>query len=310
MLNLDRIGYCCICNTLRNRKPIAESVYCSRSLIKRTFTIRSASERALANCRDLLTILKWNESNGIRCFRISSELLPRFTCQDKGYEFSDLPHASQIRSALAQCGEYSYTHNHKLSFHPGPFTTIASPTETAQANGIQELLYHNLLCDLIDPDNHLQIDINIHVGGSYGGDFQNTADRFIAAYNSLPDSLKRRLCVENDDKASCWSVQYLYNYIHKKCGVPICFDTHHWHFCHSDASIESDFQLALSTWNRPVQVHHSESRDSSKLVTAHSDYYTSPLPSFLTNTDSDVYVHLESKQKELALLDYRKRFCS
>ena len=306
-MRLDHIGYCCINQTLRNTKPAKYAVFCGRSLTKKCFTLKEASTRALANSFDLLTILKWNEQHNIRCFRISSDLFPRFTCSDFGYKFEDLPDARAIRYTLKECGDYAFKHQHLLSFHPGPFTTLASPNPKAQANGISEVLYHNLLCDLLDPDNKLQIDINFHIGGSYGGDFVATADRFAAAYDTLPDSTKSRICIENDDKAACWSVALLHEHIHSRTGVPICFDAHHHLFCTGDLNMQQAFQLAKSTWHRPMQVHYSQSRFPDKLVPAHSDYYTEPLPSFITD-HNDIYVHLECKQKELALFKYLNDF--
>lgn len=301
------IGYCCINQTLRNVKPARNAIFCGRSMPKRTFNINEASKRALANCLDLLTILKWNEQHNIRCFRISSDLFPRFTCSEFGYSFDDLPDARAIKYTLKSCGDYAYEHNHNISFHPGPFTTIASPNKTALNSGIREVLYHNLLCDLIDPDNKLQIDINFHIGGSYGGDFTGTAQRFIDTFNSLPESAKSRICIENDDKASMWSVQRLHKLINQKTNIPICFDAHHWLFCHDSDTMEEDFNLAKSTWSRPMQVHYSESRSADKLIPAHSDYYVSAIPSFITSCD-DIYIHLEAKQKELSVLKYKKDF--
>jgi UV DNA damage endonuclease len=302
---LEHIGYCCINQTLRNSKPA--NIFCGRSLTKKYFTIREASNRALSNCRDLLTILKWNEQHNIRCFRISSDLFPRFTCSDFKYSFTDLPHHKEIQATLKLCGDYAFQHKHIISFHPGPFTTLASPTQKALDSGIREFLYHDFLCDLIDPDNKLQIDINIHIGGSYGGDFINTSKRFIDTFNSLPKSAQNRMCVENDDKSSMWSIQRLYSLIHQHTGIPICFDAHHWLFCHDTDTMQHDFNLAQSTWSRPMQVHYSQSKFPNKLVPAHSDYYTEPIPSFITDSDN-IYIHLEAKQKELALFDYLSKF--
>ncbi len=71
--------------------------------------------------------------------------------------------------------------------------------------------------------------------------------------------------------------------------------------------MQADFSLFKSTWSRPMQVHYSESKSSEKLIPAHSDYYLNPIPSFITDCD-DIYVHLEAKQKELALFKYRQDF--
>ena len=104
-----------------------------------------------------------------------------------------------------------------------------------------------------------------------------------------------------------WSVQSLFKFIHTKIGIPICFDAHHWLFCHDNDDMQVDFNLAKTTWARPMQVHYSESKSADKLIPAHSDYYKSPLPSFISSCD-DIYVHLEAKQKELAVLKYKKDF--
>ena len=62
--SMNNMGYACINMGLSNSKP---RVTTNRSMIKRTFTekgIEYASELSLNNCKDLLTILKWNNENG------------------------------------------------------------------------------------------------------------------------------------------------------------------------------------------------------------------------------------------------------
>ena len=73
---MNQLGYACINMNLSNHKP---KITTNRSMIKRTFTEKGlpyASELALQNCKDLLTILKWNNDNGIKFFRMSSDLIP------------------------------------------------------------------------------------------------------------------------------------------------------------------------------------------------------------------------------------------
>ena len=65
---MNQMGYACINMELSNSKP---RVTTNRSMIKRTFTEKGlpyASELALQNCKDLLTILKWNNDNGFKFF--------------------------------------------------------------------------------------------------------------------------------------------------------------------------------------------------------------------------------------------------
>ncbi len=304
---INKLGYCCINQTLRNVKPAKNSIYCSRSIQKKTFNIHKASEYALQNCKDLLTILKWNVKNNIFVFRISSDLFPRFTCNECGYKFEDLKDYIEIQNVLKECGNYAYDKNIHLSFHPGPFTTLGSPNESARQNGIKEVEYHALIVSLLDPYCRLDIPINIHVGGNYGGDYGYTAMRFIRSWKSISNLARGCLVIENDDKPNGWSVSLINNLIYEKIGIPITFDIHHHHFCPGDLTTKEAFCVCQTTWgDRSMQVHYSQSPTDEKFIPKHSDYYRTPIPDFITC--ENVHIHLESKQKELALLKYRKDF--
>jgi UV DNA damage endonuclease len=304
----DRLGYACINQTLRNVKPAKDSVYCSRSMQKKTFNLQEASKRALQNCKDLLTILHWNIKNNILVFRISSDLFPRFTCSEHGYSFTDLNDHLEIQQVLKKCGDFAHSHNMCLSFHPGPYTCIGSPNKKTRLSGIAEVEYHALLVSLIDPYCRLDIPINYHIGGTYSGDFVGTAKRFIDSWKSLNNLARGCTVIENDDSKNGWNVLLLYKHIYEKTGIPITFDAHHFLFNNSGASMEADFNRARETWGeRSMQVHYSQSPTADKLIPKHSDYYRDPIPHFITDCDN-IHIHLESKQKDLSLLQYREDF--
>ena len=85
---MNRMGYACINMNLSECKP---RVTTNRTMIKRTFKDKGlpyASELALQNCKDLLTILKWNNDNGFNFFRLSSDLMPWAS----EYDITTLPH--------------------------------------------------------------------------------------------------------------------------------------------------------------------------------------------------------------------------
>jgi UV DNA damage endonuclease len=301
-----RLGYCCINSTLRATKP---SVYSSRGINRKTFSMPLAAERSLANVRDILTILDWNERHDIRAFRIGSEPLPRSGDRQVGYSITDLPNSDQIIATLARIGQYAIDHDHHLSFHPGQYVCLGSPNDDVRQLGIYALERENEVADAIAADTGLDIPINIHVGGSYGGDFAGTAQRFIDSFNSLTPSLQRRLCVENDDKPSGWSVRRLHNFIFSQIGIPITWDIHHSSFSREiDFSLYDEFLLAQKTWSlRNMQIHYSQSKDPVNNIPAHSDYYSSPMPEWVHSLNN-VHIHLEAKGKEQALLKYRKDF--
>ena len=150
--------------------------------------------------------------------------------------------------------------------------------------------------------------INIHCNGVYG-DKLSAMDRFCTNYQRLSESVKTRLTIENDDKASMYSVADLM-YIHNKIKIPIVFDYHHHQFCTGDLSEEAALSLAVSTWPDGITpvVHYSESKSSHENNTklkpqAHSDYIKS-LPNTYGNS---VSIMVEAKAKELAILPFIKK---
>jgi UV DNA damage endonuclease len=78
----------------------------NRSMIKKTFLERGipyASELGLLNAKDLLPILKWNVAHCIFLFRLSSDFFPWAS----EYELEDLPDFEEIKSTLAEAGQYA-----------------------------------------------------------------------------------------------------------------------------------------------------------------------------------------------------------
>ena len=132
-------------------------------------------------------------------------------------------------------------------------------------------------------------------------------DRFCKNFEKLPESVQTRLTVENDDKASMYSVKDLM-YIHERIGIPIVFDYHHHTFNTGGLSEQEALELAMSTWGdvKPV-VHYSESKtleDETARAQAHSDYLYSEIKTY--GHDLDIVV--EAKAKELTVLNYLSNF--
>lgn len=299
------LGYACI-NMGLSSLPKSKRITTNRSMIKRTFQekgIAYASELALQNVRDLREILKWNENNGIKFYRMSSDIFPWAS----EYNLMELPDYSEIAWQLDKAGLFAWKHGHRITTHPGPFNVLGSPRETVVTKAIKELETHSEMFDLMRLPATPYAKINIHVGGTYGGDFAGTAVRWCENYMKLSPNCQNRMTLENDDKASMWSTRHLYDYIHKVVHVPIVFDYHHHRFCTGGQTESEALQLAASTWHgvRPV-VHLSESRrkeqgDEKIRPQAHSDYIYNPVDNHGVEYD----MMLECKMKELALVRYR-----
>ena len=295
------LGYACINMTLSASKP---KITTNRSMIKKTFKEKGldyAGELGLKNARDLFHILKWNNENGIKLFRLSSEFFPWAS----EYSFEELPQFNRIKTILAGCGQYAKDNGIRITSHPGPFNVLVSPRPHVVENTITDLEIHGRIFDLMGLSKSHYNKINIHCNGVYG-DKISAMDRFCENFKRLSPSVQSRLTVENDDKASMYSVKDLM-YIHERCGIPIVFDYHHHQFCTGGLSEEEALKLAITTWPKGIKpiVHYSESKalheENNKLKPqAHSDYINS-VPNLY---GTDVAVMVEAKAKELAILPF------
>jgi UV DNA damage endonuclease len=301
--NMNKMGYACINMQLSNSKP---KVYTGRSMIKRTFEskgIEYASELGLENCKDLFTIIKWNNENGFDFFRITSNLFP--WCSE--YKLEDMPHHWEICGILGEIGKYVKENNMRITSHPGPFNVLTSPHPHVVENCIKDLSVHGEVFDMMGLSRTPFNKINIHIGGVYG-DKVSAMKRFCTNFHRLPNSVKSRLTVENDDKATMYSVQDLYDGVYSVIGIPIVFDYHHHRFNTGDLTEQQALELAMSTWGDIVPVvHYSESRnieqkDDKIRPQAHSDY----VYDYIDTYDNRVDIMVEAKAKELAVLKYKE----
>jgi UV DNA damage endonuclease len=294
------LGYACINMTLGEHKP---KITTNRSMIKKTFKEKGiiyASELGIKNCRDLVEIIKWNNQNGINFFRLTSDLFPWAS----EYNLTELQHYNLIENILGVAGALASKCGQRITSHPGPFNVLVSPKQHVVENTIADLTLHGEVFDMLGLSRSPYNKINIHCNGVYG-DKISAMDRFCKNFERLPESVQTRLTVENDDKASMYSVNDLM-YIHERIGIPIVFDYHHHKFCAGDLSEEEALKLAVSTWGdvKPV-VHYSESkalheRNNKLKPQAHSEYIKE-----LPNTYGlDLDVMVEAKAKELSIIPF------
>ena len=303
-------GYACICMQLSNPQDYGghknDKITTNRSMIKRTFKekgIKYASSLSLLNVLDLQKILEWNVEHGIKFFRLSSDVFPWAS----EYQLHDLPDYEAIYEACERAGNYAREHGIRLTSHPGPFNKLASPKEKVFQNTLRDLEIHGEFFDMLGlPRNHYA-KINIHVGAAYGNK-PVALDTFARNFERLPDSVKSRLTVENDDRESLYSTIELYEGVYKRTQIPIVFDYHHHGFCTGGLSEKEALEIAISTWGdiKPV-VHYSESRSEEKKDAkirphAHSDYVNGPVDDY----GYDLDVMIEAKAKEMALFELQK----
>jgi len=301
-VHLVRLGYACINMGLQETRGIQTS----RTMIKRTFQqkgIAYASQLALQNCRDLIEVVKWNNENGVKVFRITSCLFPWAS----EYNIDDMPDIEGIAAALAEVGVVAAEGGQRLSLHPGPFNILASDSERVVQNCITDLKIHGKMMDMMLQPENRWAKINIHVGASKG-DRDKALETWCRNFERLPANVQNRLTVENDDKANLYSIKQLHDGVFKRTGVAIVADQHHHEYGPQDLPWTEALPLAASTWGnvRPT-CHLSNSRtieEKGVNPNAHSDWYYTPF----IDCGLEVDVVLEAKMKEKALFDYVSKF--
>jgi len=294
------LGYACINMTLSKKK-----IFTNRTMRKKTLQekgIDYVDELALYNVRDLKRIVMWNNEQDIKLFRVSSNVFPWMG----EYEIKDLPSYRILLEQMEDIGQIALSKGQRLTMHPGPFNCLASPNENVVKKTIKELNQHSEQFDMMgyEPSNYNKI--NIHVGGSYG-DKEGTLERFCKNFELLDENTRKRLVVENDDKASEYSVKDLFEGVYKRIGIPITFDYFHHKFNTGGLTEEEALKLASTTWPDGITqcCHYSESRQKEKLdesikSTAHSDLIYNKINTYGLKPD----IVIEAKHKELAVLGY------
>jgi UV DNA damage endonuclease len=296
----SRIGYACINLTLAEK-----GITTNRHAIERTFKTKGLShisKLCLANVVDLLKVVQWNNENNIKFYRISSSLFPWMT----EYQFEDLPDWKEIRTVLNHIGAEADKAEQRLEFHPTHFTILASPNAVTRDRSVRDLNQHARIFDEMGfPPTHWN-PLNIHVGGAYG-DKDKAALMWCMTYERLSESAKKRIVLENDDKANMFSVMDLYSLVHERVGVPITFDIFHHGFCKGGLTAREAARLAASTWkDAPMVIHWSSSmklyENAEAKSVAHADYIYDKLEDWGTGG----WFMCESKAKDLSIIEYLK----
>ena len=105
--------------------------------------------------------------------------------------------------------------------HPTHYVQMSSPDELTAANARTELSAAAAIFDRMGLDHDAVI--VVHVGGVYG-DPQSGCERFVRNYERLPQPVRARLVLENDDH------KYSFEdclWIHERTGVPLVLDVLH-----------------------------------------------------------------------------------
>ena len=224
---------------------------------------------------------------------MNSQVLPVKTHSEAGYAMADLPGSAAIVARFRECGAYAREHGLRLSFHPDQFVVLNSPQPRTLAHSLAELEYQAEVAEWIGADT-----LNLHGGGAYGD--KTEALRVLRQQiERLPDRVRSRLTLENDDKV------YTPSDLLPVCsdtGVPLVYDVHH-HRCLPDGlSVAEATEHARRTWKGEPLFHLSSPLEgwSGPKPERHHDYIdAADFPSEWRGWP--LTVEVEAKAKELAV---------
>ncbi|GAA3939359.1 UV DNA damage repair endonuclease UvsE [Hymenobacter algoricola] len=225
-----KIGYPCV----------NESLDCSSGATFRlaSYSAERVETTVAGNLACLQRILEYNVAHGLRFFRIGSSIVPFGS-----HPINTFAWRTRFAAGFQALGDYIRAENMRVSFHPDQFVVLNSPNADIVQRSIAELEYQGAMLDLMGLDSTAKL--QIHIGGLYG-DRDAALARFIATYRTLPEAVRRRLVIENDDRL--FSLQDCLR-VHEAVGIPILFDNFHHECLHHGEPMAEALRLAAATWH-------------------------------------------------------------
>jgi UV DNA damage endonuclease len=282
-----RIGYPCTNRTLGCRG--------GRTLRLTSFSLERLDELVASNLRCLETMLHFNVEHGIRFFRITSDLIP-FASHPE----IEPPWRHLYSRALASVGLTIQHLGVRIDMHPGQHTVLNSQDEKVVKNAMRDLVYHVGVLDEMGLDSTAKV--QIHVGGVYG-EREASLARFIARARLLPETIRRRLVIENDERsydlADCLRVA-------EEARLPVVLDVFHHQLRNSGELVSDALAEAAETWSAadgPPIVDYSSPLPGGRLGQHAESLDEAGFRDFLRATaGSDFDLMLEIKDKEVSAL--------
>lgn len=269
-----RKSLCCISLKLQERGIKANTMTKSRFLaLERVDSLEILSKRVLNNVIVTKETIKYCINKGWN-YRVSSDLFPLKTLPEANLDFDCLPDKDKIDQAFDECAVLIKNSKIRCSTHPDQFVVPASANSSVAQKSIVELTYHADVMDRLGLPRSYNAPINIHMN-CYKGDLKDTAKRFIEVFRQLPEGVKSRLVLENEDKPNSWNVKQLYDYIYQETGIPITYDNLHFRCNTGGLTAKDAVTLCKSTWGSYVPLFHFSDNDvKNRNPRAHADYPT------------------------------------
>ncbi len=283
------IGYACLALGVRDSSM-------------KTCLMKNASESRLKelienNLDSLENLIDYNIESGIKLFRISSDLIPFASSPVNSLEWWDMYEkkfsliANKIRESKI-----------RVSMHPGQYTVLNSPDSGVVERAVEDLKYHCRVLDRLGTGSESKI--ILHTGGVYN-DKKRAVERFAENYWGLPENIKQRLVLENDDRS--YNISDVLE-IGKRLEIPVVFDNLHNSINPSHIEKTEEFWIneCRASWSEKdgrQKIHYSQ-QAIDKRAGAHSESIDVKrfLDFYSVLGEKDIDIMLEVKDKNLSAI--------
>ncbi|OCQ91187.1 UV damage endonuclease UvsE [Nostoc sp. MBR 210] len=289
---LPNLGLVCITVSQQARfKTITRTRYLKLSLEERESTLRQLYQHNLQRLHDALTFC---EQSQIRLYRMTSNLFPMNDLEDKIGENL----LEEMADELGKIGQRAVALGIRMVLHPDQFVVLSSDSPEVVQTSINILARHARDLDLLGLPRSPWSLMNIHGGKS------QRAEKLIQVISQLPEAIKSRLTLENDEYA--YSASEILA-VCQAAEIPLVFDAHH-HICHenldsyNEPSVATMFEAARETWKNPDwQLVHISNGETAFKDRKHSDFIHA-MPDIYHQAP---WIEVEAKRKEEAIAHLR-----
>lgn len=219
-----RLGYACINLTLKEL-----DIYSTRTAILNTVAkdVNILFDIAKQNLIDLEKIIKYNERQGYRFFRLSSNLFPHL--ENPKLLATDTilskyrPSQKEFAAILRRIGKYARENAHRLTMHPGQYVQLGSTDPNVVKQSIIDLNLHAEILQTMDLLPEHGSVLIIHGGGTFGNK-PESLKRWRENFKKLPKQTAQYIALENDE--------FQYNVLDllplcEELKIPLCVDFFH-----------------------------------------------------------------------------------
>ena len=283
-----RLGYACITNALDES---------SSSLLTYTHFKKLGSsgynklnEVIISNFKSLESILKYNISNDIYFYRLSSNIIPLISHPNVSIDLT------KYEDYFKKVGDIIKKNKLRVDMHVDPYYVLNSVNHSVVESTINICkIYHNMFKLM-----NIKSNLIFHIGGKTISK-EEGIKRFINNFKLLDKEIQDMILIENDDKI--YDIIDCIN-ISKRINCKIVLDYHHYMCNKGGVDIKDYLEYIFNTFEGIPKVHFSSPK-SKKEYRAHHDYINiKEFTKFLDMIkvyNRDIDIMIEAKMKDDAV---------